>query len=157
MVSCNSFGREPSPWRSWFLCVCVCVCVCVCACAHMYVRVIQPRSTLCSPMNCGLPGSSVHGILQQEYWSGSPFPSLGDLPDPGIKSGSSTLQADSLPSKTPGKEAWCPTVLQFLKNVKTSFCSVCLLGVSMLLYGLWWQVSWVTEKAAPSNNWNVYY
>ena len=31
------------------------------------------------------PGSSVHGILQQEYWSGLPFPPLGDLPDPGIE------------------------------------------------------------------------
>ena len=31
--------------------------------------------TLCDPMDCSLPGSSVHGILQQEYWSGLPFPS----------------------------------------------------------------------------------
>ena len=29
--------------------------------------------TLCNPMDCSLPGSSVHGILQQEYWSGLPF------------------------------------------------------------------------------------
>ena len=40
---------------------------------------------------------------RQEYWSGSPFPSPGDLPDPGIKPGSSALQADSLPSKQAGK------------------------------------------------------
>ena len=40
---------------------------------------------------------------RQEYWSGLPFPSPGDLPDPGIESGSPTLQADSLPSKPPGK------------------------------------------------------
>ena len=40
---------------------------------------------------------------RQEYWSGLPFPSPGDLPDPGIKPGSSALQADSLPSKPPGK------------------------------------------------------
>ena len=33
---------------------------------------------------------------RQEYWSGLLFPSLGDLPDPGIKSGSPVLQADSL-------------------------------------------------------------
>ena len=31
--------------------------------------------TLCDPMDCGLPGSSVHGILWQEYWSVLPFPS----------------------------------------------------------------------------------
>ena len=38
----------------------------------------------------------------QEYWSGLPFSSLGDLPDPGIKPGSPTLQADSFPSEPPG-------------------------------------------------------
>ena len=32
---------------------------------------------------------------RQEYWSGLPFPSPGDLPDPGIKSGSPALQADA--------------------------------------------------------------
>ena len=39
----------------------------------------------------------------QEYWSGLPFPSPGDLPDPGIQLGSPTLQADFLPSEPPGK------------------------------------------------------
>ena len=39
---------------------------------------------------------------RQEYWSGLPFPSLEDLPDPGIEPGSLTLQAESLPSKAPG-------------------------------------------------------
>ena len=38
---------------------------------------------------------------RQKYWSGLPFPSLGDLPDPGIKPGSLALQADSLPSEPP--------------------------------------------------------
>ena len=56
----------------------MCVCVCVCAIA-------QSCLTLCSPVDCSLPGSSVHGISQQEYWSGLPFPSPGDLPDPGIQ------------------------------------------------------------------------
>ena len=37
-----------------------------------------------------------------EYWSGQPFPSPGDLPDPGIEPGSPALQADSLPSEPPG-------------------------------------------------------
>ena len=39
----------------------------------------------------------------QEYWSGLPFPSPGDLPDPGIDPWSPALQADSLPSEPPGK------------------------------------------------------
>ena len=40
------------------------------------------------------------GFPRQEYWNGLPFPSPGDLPDPGIEPGSPALQADSLPSAT---------------------------------------------------------
>ena len=40
---------------------------------------------------------------RQEYWSGSPFPFPGDLPDPGIESESSALHTDSLLSELPGK------------------------------------------------------
>ena len=40
---------------------------------------------------------------RQEYWSGLPFPSPGDLPDPGIKPRAPGLQADSLPSEPLGK------------------------------------------------------
>ena len=43
------------------------------------------------------------GFSSQEYWSGLPFPSPGDLPDPGIHPMSPALQADSLRSETPGK------------------------------------------------------
>ena len=42
-------------------------------------------STRWDPMDCSLPGFSVHGIFEQEYWSGLPFPTPGDLPDPGIE------------------------------------------------------------------------
>ena len=62
--------------------------------------------TLCDPMDCSPSGSSVHGFSRQEYWSGLPFPSPGDLPDPGIKPMSPTLQADSLPSEPPGKSMY---------------------------------------------------
>ena len=41
---------------------------------------------------------------RQEYWSRLPFPSPGDLPDPGIEPGSPALQADALPSEPPGKQ-----------------------------------------------------
>ena len=44
-------------------------------------------------------------LSRQEYWSGLPFPSPGDLPNPGIEPGSPTLQADSLLSEPPGKPA----------------------------------------------------
>ena len=102
-----------------------------------WAKSLQSCLTLCDPIDCGPPGSSVHGILQarilesekkvkvkslrrvrfiatpwivahqappsmgfsrQEYWSGLPCPSLGDLPNPGIKLRSLALQADSLPS-----------------------------------------------------------
>ena len=43
------------------------------------------------------------GFSRQEYWSGLPFPSPGDLPNPGVKSRSPILQVDSLPSEPPGK------------------------------------------------------
>ena len=42
------------------------------------------------------------GFSRQEYWSGLPFPSPGDLPDPGIKLRSPALQADALPSELTG-------------------------------------------------------
>ena len=43
------------------------------------------------------------GFSRQEYWSGLPFPSPGDLPNPGIEPGSPALQTDALPSEPPGK------------------------------------------------------
>ena len=42
---------------------------------------------------------------RQEYWSGLPFPSPGDLPNRGIEPGSPCLQADILPSEPPGKRS----------------------------------------------------
>ena len=47
--------------------------------------VAQPGLTLCSPMDCSLPDSSVLEIFQQEYWSQLSLPSPGDHPDPAIK------------------------------------------------------------------------
>ena len=44
------------------------------------------------------------GFSKQEYWSGLPFPSPGDLPDPGIEPGSPALEADALTSEPPGRQ-----------------------------------------------------
>ena len=49
------------------------------------VKVAQLCLTPCDPMDCSPPGSSVHGIFQEEYWNGLPCPPPGDLPDPVIK------------------------------------------------------------------------
>ena len=58
------------------------------------VLVIQLCLTLCDPMDYIPPGSLSMEFSKEEYWSGLPFPSPGDLPDPGIKPGSPALLAD---------------------------------------------------------------
>ena len=51
----------------------------------MHDKPFQSFLTLCNPMDCSPPGSSVLGISRQEYWSRLPCTSPGDLPNPGIK------------------------------------------------------------------------
>ena len=63
--------------------------------------ITQSCLTLCDPVDCSPPGSSVHGIFQARVLK--PFPSPRDLPNPGIKPGSPALQADALLSEPPGK------------------------------------------------------
>ena len=65
--------------------MCVCVCVCVCP-------------TLCDPMDCSPPGSSVHSSPGKNTGVG-----CHSLHNPGIEPGSPSLQADSLPPEPPGK------------------------------------------------------
>ena len=60
----------------------------------------QSCPTLCYPMDCRFPGSSVHGIFRQEYWNRFPFPTPGGLPHSLIEPeypASSALAGDSLP------------------------------------------------------------
>ena len=66
-----------------FLCVCVCV------------LVTQLCPTLCDPMDCCPPGSSVHGILQARILEWVAMPSSRDLPDPGIEPVSPALAGGS--------------------------------------------------------------
>ena len=56
-----------------------------------------------TPWTVAHQASLFMGFPKQEYWSGLPFPSPGDLPDPGIESRSPALQADGLPSEPSGK------------------------------------------------------
>ena len=63
---------------------------------------IKLVAQLC-PTFCDPQAPQFMEFSKQEYWSGLPFPSPGDLPDPGTEPRSPTLQADSLPSKPPGK------------------------------------------------------
>ena len=66
-------------------------------------EVAQSCLTLSDPMDCSLPGSSIHGIFQARVleWVAFTFPR--ELPDPGIEPRSPTLQADSLPAELSGK------------------------------------------------------
>ena len=66
-------------------------------------EITQRCPTLYDPWTVGHQAPPSVGFPRQEYWSGLLFPSPGDLPDPGIKPGSPTLQADALTSEPPGK------------------------------------------------------
>ena len=97
----------------------------------------------CSVMSDSLPP---HGLAhqahlfiefsRQEYWSGLPFPSLGDLPNPGTEPVSSALQADSLPFEAPGKpiKLWmCINIngLPWFLSFKESACQCRRCGFSL--------------------------
>ena len=73
--------------------------VCVCVCVWNHFSHVQLFTTLWTIV-CQAPLSM--GFSRQEYWSGFPFSSPGDLPNPGIKPGSPSLQAYFLPAELPG-------------------------------------------------------
>ena len=75
------------------------------------LHVLQPTRLLCP-----------WGFSRQEYWSGQPIPSPGELPDPGIKPRSPALQVDSLPAELPGKPPPILThfyIMEFYRLLKT--------------------------------------
>ena len=74
------------------------------------------------------------GFSRQEYWSGLPFPPLGDLLDPGIKLRSSTLQADSLLSEPPGNPLTIKGMREFCVVMKLFHISTMGVVVKMLQF-----------------------
>ena len=62
------------------------------------------------------------GFSWQEYWSGLPFPSPGDLPDPGVEPGFPALQMDSLLPEPPGKPLWCISHSQKVTQLCLTLC-----------------------------------
>ena len=67
---------------------------------------VKSLSRVClfaTPRTVVYQASPSMGFSRQEYWSGLPFPSPGDLPDPGIEPRSPALEADALTSEPPGK------------------------------------------------------
>ena len=78
-------------------CVCVCVCVCVCACA---LSRVQPFVT---PRTVTHQASLSMGFPRQESWSGLPFPTPGNLPNPGMEPRSPALAGGFSATEPPGK------------------------------------------------------
>ena len=69
----------------------------------MKVKSLSRVRLFATPWTVAYQAPPSMGFSRQECWSGLPFPSPGDLPDPGIEPGSPALQADALPSEPPGK------------------------------------------------------
>ena len=66
-------------------------------------KLLKLCPTLWDPMDSSLPAPQSMGFSRQEYWSGLPFPSPVDLPNPGIEPVSPALEADALTSEPPGE------------------------------------------------------
>ena len=67
------------------------------------VKSLSHVQLFATPWTVTYPAPLTVRFSRQECWSGLPFPSPGDLPDPGIELGSPALQVDALPSEPPGK------------------------------------------------------
>ena len=90
--------------------VCVCVCVYVCVSHSVVSDILQPHGLQPAPRSME--------FSRQEYWSGLPFPSPWDLPDPGVEPRPPALWADSLPSWPPGKPTLDTELTWFAKAFK---------------------------------------
>ena len=69
----------------------------------MNVKSLSRVRLFATPWTVAYEAPQSMGFSRQEYWSGLPFPSPGDLPNPGIEPGSPSLEADALTSEPPGK------------------------------------------------------
>ena len=67
------------------------------------VKLLSHVQLFATPWTVACQAPLSMGFSEQEYWSGLPFPSPGDLPNPGIEPRSPALQADALSSEPPGK------------------------------------------------------
>ena len=86
-------------YKKQFLLVTLCVCVYACVVCES----LSHARLFATPWTAAHQAPLFMRFSRQGYWSGLPFPSPGDLPNPGIKLGSPTLQADSLPTELQGK------------------------------------------------------
>ena len=115
-------------------------------------------SDCCDPWTAALWAPLSVGFSRQEHWSGLPFPSPGDLPNPGSKHRSPALQADSLPSEPPGK----PLIMTEADVELETHCTLGgELGVARLrasptqlrhpscrIWSLWFQLLWASVSSS---------
>ena len=76
----------------------------ICIIGMVKVKLLSRVQLFASSWTVAYQAPQSMDFSRQEYWSGLPFPSPGDLPNPGIQPGSPSLQADALPSEPPGKQ-----------------------------------------------------
>ena len=102
-----------------------CVCVCVCVCLEKKVKLFSRVRLFATAWTVAYQATPSMGFSRQKYWSGLPFPSPGDLLEPGIEPRFSTLQADALPSEPPGKFHIYVYIYVCVYIYLIRICSVC--------------------------------
>ena len=98
------------PWKEWDIAICSNMDgprenIMLSEVSHMKVKVksLSHVQLFVTPWTVAYQASLSMGFSRQEYWSGVPLPSPGDLPSPGIKPGSPAFQADALPLSHQGR------------------------------------------------------
>ena len=111
--------RIPYPYSLNHFCCCLIQGKCYVNVKKVKVKSLSRVRLFATPWTVAYKALPSMGFSRQEYWSGLPFPSPGDLPDPGIEPGSPALQADALPSEPPGNivikpQIWLTQITLFL-------------------------------------------
>ena len=117
-------------WTSKTACVCVCVCMCVCARAHA-----PSCPTLCDPMDCSPPGSSVHGIFQARILEWVSISYFRGSSDPGMEP--TSLVSPALAGRffntgPPGKPLTNNILIEIIKTQKITCLWLHLHEMSMI-------------------------
>ena len=86
-----------------------------------WVQSLSRVQLFATPWTVAYQASPSMGFSRQEYWSGLPFPSPGDLPDPGIEPRSPPFQADALTSEPPGKPDYNIKICEHFKYCRVPF------------------------------------
>ena len=112
------------------------------------MKLLSHVQLFATPWTVALQGPPSMGFSRQEYWSGLPFPSPGDLPDPGIEPRSPAFQADALTSEPPGTLS--PMMFyMFCEFTWFAYERVCVLSRSVVSDSLWPRGLQPTRRLCP--------